>query len=86
MSSRRMMNQLRWIGSPAAFSATSRPARSSSVTVCCEISAIPSPAITACLMVSFVPISTMRQGVPSPIRSRNRVIRMRVPEPGSRAR
>ena len=55
--------------------------RSSPTTVWPEISAMPRPAITACLIVSLVPISMVRTACPRRCGRGTGVIRMRVPEP-----
>ena len=51
--------------------------------VCAESSAIPIPAMTACLIVSLLPISMRGPSISAP---NSRRIRSRVPEPGSRNR
>ena len=50
-----------------------------------EMKEMPMPAITACLMVSLLVISTLRCGT-TPCSERKRSIAARVPEPGSRSR
>jgi hypothetical protein len=45
---------------------------------------MPNPAMTDCLMVSFDPISTLRNACPPPMRSRYLSIRLRMPDPSSR--
>ncbi len=53
--------------------------------VCAEMKDRPSPAITACLMVSLEPISMPMRGA-TPASWKKRSISVRVPEPGSRTR
>ena len=53
----RTTNHCRISGRPTTSRIASRPSPISAAIVCAEINAIPRPAITACLIVSFDPIS-----------------------------
>src|SRR5260221_6308011 len=85
-SERRTTNHCRTIGKPSTFKIASRPAATSDAIVCAEIKERPRPAITACLIVSFDPISILSLGCRMPA-SLNRYSNMLlVPVPSSRTR
>ena len=62
----------------------SRPVSTSKAMVWAEMKAMPSPAITACLMVSLEPISAVRVSSASGWSPKKIASAARVPEPGSR--
>ena len=78
-------NHFRLMGKPFTSSATNRFSFNSAATVWADISAIPMPTMTACLMVSLLPNSRPDPGrFLLPAKSLSETVR--VPDPGSRKR